>query len=71
MYYFCPVSILVILSLYIWRSNIPLLIILNKKEMYIIFSVKLRVFHLNIVKEYIVIYNYQCFMVDMSCRGDR
>ena len=31
----------------------------------------LRIFHLNIVKECIVIYNHHCFMVDMSCRGDR
>ena len=45
--------------------------ILNKKERYIKFSLKLRICHLNIVKEYIVICNHQCFMVDMSCRGDR
>ena len=35
------------------------------------FSLKLRILHLNIVKECIVIYNHQYFMVDMSCRGDR
>ena len=45
--------------------------ILNKKERYIKFSLKLRIFHLNIVMECIVIYNHQCFVVDMSCRGDR
>ena len=43
----------------------------QKKERYIKFSLKLRTFHLNIVKECIDIYNHQCFMVDMSCRGDR
>ena len=43
----------------------------TKKESYIKFSLKLRIFHLNIVKECIVIYNHQCFMVDMSCRGNR
>ena len=41
------------------------------KERYIKFSLKLRIFHLKIVKECIVIYNQQCFMVDMRCRGDR
>ena len=45
--------------------------ILNKKERYIKFSLKLHIFHLNIVKECIVIDNHQCFKVDMSCRGDR
>ena len=45
--------------------------ILNKKERYIKFSFKLRVFHLNIVKECIVIFNHQCSMVATSCRGDR
>ena len=45
--------------------------ILNKRERYIKFSLKLRVYHLKIVKQYIVIYNQQCFMVDMSCSGDR
>ena len=45
--------------------------ILNKKERYIKFSLILRILHLKIVKECIVIYNKQCFMVDMSCSGDR
>ena len=45
--------------------------ILNKKERYIKFSFKLRILHLNIVKEYIVIYYHQCVMVDRSCCGDR
>ena len=44
--------------------------ILKKKERYIKFSLKLRSFHLNIVKKFIVIYNHQCFMVDMSYLGD-
>ena len=35
----------------------------TKKERYIKFSLKLRIFHLKIVKERIVIYNHQCFMV--------
>ena len=43
----------------------------TKKERYIKCSLKLRIFHFNIVKECIVTYNHQCFMVDMSCRGDR
>ena len=44
-------------------------IYLTKKERCINFSIKLRIFHLNIVKEFIFIYNHQCLMVDMSCRG--
>ena len=55
-----------------WYIFIHFCNILNKKkERYIKFSLKLRIFHLNIVKECIVIYNHRCFMVDMSCRGDR
>ena len=38
--------------------------ILNKKkERYIKFSLKLRIFHLKIAKECIVIYIQQCFLV--------
>ena len=50
-------------------SDVP--IYSEQKERCIKFSLKLRIFHLNIVKECIVIYNHQCFMVDMSRRGDR
>ena len=49
-----------------YNSNRNTYILNKKKERYIKFSLKLRVFHLNIVKECIVIYNHQCFMVDMS-----
>ena len=52
------------------RANAPLRYTEQKKERYIKSSLKLRIFHLNIVKEFIVIYNHQCSMVDMSCRGD-
>ena len=45
--------------------------ILNKKERYIKFSLKLRIFHLNTVKECIVIYNHKYFKVYMTCRGAR
>ena len=34
-------------------------------------NIELLIFHLNIVKECIVLYNHQCFMVDMSCCGDQ
>ena len=43
----------------------------KRKVYYYKFSLKLLICHLNIAKECIVIYNHQCFMVDMSCRGDR
>ena len=39
------------------------------KEGYIKFSFKLRIFYVNIVKEYIVIYNHKCVMVNMTCRS--
>ena len=39
----------------------------QKKKTGILNSLKLRIFHLNIVNEFIDIYNHQCFMVDMSC----
>ena len=43
--------------------------ILNKKkEKYIIFSLKLRICHLNIVKCCIVIYKHNWFKVYMTCR---
>ena len=45
--------------------------ILNKKERYIKFSLKLRIFRSSIVKEYIDIYNHQCFKVYMTYRGAR
>ena len=55
-----------------WQLNFDILLNTEqKKERYIKFSLKLRIFNLNIVTECIVIYNHQCFMVDMSCRGDR
>ena len=43
----------------------------QKKERYINISHKLRIFHLNIVKECIVIYNHTWFKVYMTCRGAR
>ena len=39
----------------------------QKEEGHIKFSLQLRIFHLNFVKECIVIYNNKCFMVDMRC----
>ena len=38
---------------------------MNKKERYIKFSLELRIFHLNEVKECIVIYNHKC-LYDMQ-----
>ena len=60
-----PIYVLLCIVMFMLRY------ILNKKERYIKFSLKLRIFHLNKVMECIVLYNHQCFMVDMSCRGDR
>ena len=40
----------------------------KKNEMYIKFSLKLRVFLSNIVKECIGIYNHKCFKVYMTYR---
>ena len=50
-------------------SDITLQLTYITKERYNKFSLKLRIFHLNIVKKYIVIYNHKCIIVNMTCRG--